>query len=118
LKVYDKRNYLQIILISLTAGFIGVALDLLEDPLAHHNNWWIWESSIKGITFFNVPILNFLGWFFLLFFMSIATLLIERSKFTENRKVLISITSVAITGFVILLVHGTISRVLQAMGIA
>lgn len=118
LRLYEKRNFLQIFLISFIAGFTGLCLDLLEDPLAHHNNWWIWEESLIGIRFFEVPILNFIGWFVLIFFMSMSILLIERSKFSENRKVLISITSIAITGFVILVVHGIISRILQAFGLA
>jgi len=37
-KVYQKRNFLQIFLISLMAGCFAVCLDLLEDPLAHYNN--------------------------------------------------------------------------------
>jgi putative membrane protein len=112
-KVYQKRNTLQIVFISLSAGLFGVCLDLLEDPLAHYNNWWIWETSLQGIKYFNVPILNFIGWFILVFFMSCATLLIDRSKYSENRKVLLSISSVSITGTVIFVVHGLILRLLE-----
>jgi len=118
LNVYQKRNFLQIFLISITAGVIAVCLDLLEDPLAHYNNWWIWKESIGGVKFYEVPLLNFVGWFFLIFFMSLSTLLIERSKFTDNRKLLISITSISITGAVILAVHGLFSRILQMIGLA
>ena len=112
-KIYQKRNTLQIAFISLSAGVFGVCLDLLEDPLAHYNNWWIWETSLQGIKYFNVPILNFIGWFILIFFMSCATLLIDRSKYSENRKVLLSISSVSITGTVIFVVHGLILRLLE-----
>lgn len=117
-KLYQKQNYLQIIFISLTAGLFGVCLDLLEDPIAHYNNWWIWETSLKGIKFFEVPILNFIGWFVLILFMSIATLLIERSRFSENRKVLLSISSLAITGSVIFIVHALIVRLFELVGLA
>ena len=118
LNVYQKRNFLQIFLISITAGVIAVCLDLLEDPLAHYNNWWIWKESIGGVKFYEVPLLNFVGWFFLIFFMSLSTLLIEKSKFTDNRKLLISITSISITGSVLLAVHGLFSRILQMIGLA
>ena len=118
LNVYQKRNFLQIFLISITAGVIAVCLDLLEDPLAHYNNWWIWKESIGGVKFYEVPLLNFVGWFFLIFFMSLSTLLIERSKFTDNRKLLISITSISITGAVMFAVHGLFSRILQMIGLA
>jgi putative membrane protein len=112
-RVYQKRNTLQIVFISFSAGVFGVCLDLLEDPLAHYNNWWIWETSLEGIKYFNVPVLNFIGWFILVFFMSCATLLIDRSKYSENRKVLLSISSLSITGTVIFVVHGLILRLLE-----
>ena len=117
-KIYIKQNYRQIIMISAVAGVFGVCLDLLEDPIAHHNNWWIWQGTVQGIKFFEVPISNFLGWFMLIFFMSIATLLIERSRFSENRKVLLSISSLSITGVVIFLVHGVILRLLEYAGLS
>jgi putative membrane protein len=117
-KLYRRQNYLRIILISLAAGLFGVCLDLLEDPIAHYNNWWIWEESLTGIKFFNVPILNFIGWFVLIFFMSIATLLIERSRFSENRKVILSISSLAITGSVIFIVHALIVKLFEFVGLS
>ena len=117
-KLYQTQNYIQIIFISLTAGLFGVCLDLLEDPIAHHNNWWIWETSLKGIKFFNVPILNFIGWFVLIFFMATATLLIERSRFSENRKVLLSISSLAITGSAIFIVHALIVKLFEFIGLS
>src|SRR4030042_1059494 len=112
-KMYQKQNYMQIIFISLSAGVFGVCLDLLEDPIAHYNNWWIWETSLKGIKFFEVPILNFIGWFVLIFFMCCATLLIVRSRFSENRKVLLSFSSLAITGSLIFIVHGLIVKLFE-----
>jgi uncharacterized membrane protein len=115
-KVYQTQNYLQITYTALAAGVFGVCLDALEDPIAHYNKWWIWEESLTGIKFFNVPILNFIGWFVLIFFMSIATLLIERSQFSENRKVLLSISSLAITGSVIFAVHGLIMKLFEFAG--
>ena len=117
-KVYQKQNYIQIILISLAAGVFGVCLDLLEDPIAHYNNWWIWETSLNGIKFFNVPILNFIGWFVLIFFMSVATLFIERSRFSENRKVLLSIASLSITGSLIFIFHALIVRLFEFVGLS
>ena len=117
-RVYKKKNYYQIMLISIIAGSFAVCLDLLEDPLAHHNNWWVWQDSLVGIKFYGVPLLNFIGWFVLISFMTFATILIERSKFSENRKVLISISSVSITGVIIFITHGLISRLLQIIGLS
>ena len=117
-KIYKKQNFFQIFFISLAAGLFGVCLDLLEDPIAHYNNWWIWETSLKGIKFFEVPILNFIGWFVLVFFMCCATLLIVRSRFSENRKVLLSISSLAVTGSLIFIVHGLIVKLFEFVGLA
>jgi uncharacterized membrane protein len=117
-KIYKKQNYFQIFFISLAAGLFGVCLDLLEDPIAHYNNWWVWETSLKGIKFFEVPILNFIGWFVLVFFMCCATLLIVRSRFSENRKVLLSISSLAVTGSLIFIVHGIIVKLFEFVGMA
>ena len=117
-KIYKKQNYFQIFFISLAAGLFGVCLDLLEDPIAHYNNWWVWETALKGIKFFEVPILNFIGWFVLVFFMCCATLLIVRSRFSENRKVLLSISSLAVTGSLIFIVHGLIVKLFEFVGLA
>ena len=117
-RFYTKRNRLQIVAISLIAGTLGACLDLLEDPIAHHNNWWIWNGSLAEIRYFDVPILNFIGWFLLLFFMTLATLLIERSRFTENRKVLLAITSISITGTIVFIVHQAIVRLVGLFGFA
>jgi bisanhydrobacterioruberin hydratase len=117
-RFYDKKNRLQIFFISLFAGVSGVLLDLLEDPIAQHNHWWVWQGDLGGLKFYDVPLINFLGWFFLLFFMSFATILIERSRFSDNRKVLLAIASLAITGSVIFLVHGSFVRLLEFTGLA
>ena len=117
-KIYQKRNFLQIFLTSLIAGFFAVCLDLIEDPLAHYNNWWIWKETTSGVTFYGVPLLQFMGWFVLIFYMTLATLLIERSKFSLNRKILLSIASISITGTIIFVSHGLIARIFQAIGLA
>ncbi len=116
--LYEKTNRLQIILVSLITGASGVCLDLLEDPIAHHNHWWIWKGSLTGLKYYDVPVLNFIGWFLLLFFITFATISIERSRFSDNRKVLLAIFSLAITGSVIFLVHGGIVRLFEFYGLA
>jgi uncharacterized membrane protein len=117
-RFYEKINYLQIVLISLIAGLFGVLLDFLEDPIAQHNHWWIWKESLPGLRYYGVPLSNFLGWFLLLFFMTFATIMIERSKISENRKVLLSISSLAITGCVVFLVHFGAIRLFEIIGLS
>ncbi|MEF8848634.1 MAG: carotenoid biosynthesis protein [Candidatus Thermoplasmatota archaeon] len=117
-KFYKRFDKIRIFLIAFFAGFFAVCLDLLEDPLAHHNKWWIWNDSLSGVHFYQVPIINFVGWFLLLFYLSISIMLIERSGYSENRKLLLSISSLSISGLAILVTHGLIFRFLQIMGIS
>jgi uncharacterized membrane protein len=103
--IYSKMNHLRILLVALSTGLTGVCLDLLEDPVAHHNNWWVWVNKSSSITLHGVPLSNFIDWFLILFFMSLTTLLIDHSRLSENRKVLLSIISVSYTGAVIFVFH-------------
>jgi len=117
-RFYSKENKIQIFLISFVAGFFSLCIDLIQDPLAHHNNWWVWEETLAEANFYGVPILNFIGWFILIFYMTFTTILIERSSFSENRKLLLSISSIAITGILIFITHGLIARFLLLIGLA
>lgn len=115
-RVYQRQDIVQLLGISTVAGLIGICLDLLEDPLAHHNNWWIWTESTGGLTFFNVPFSNYLDWFFILFSMSLATLIIDRSGLDENRKLLISFTSLPLVFIAILAAHFVFSGLFEVIG--
>jgi len=91
-RFFKEKNFKQIFFISVFAGLFGLFLDLLEDPLAYHNSWWIWPQTADKLYLFNVPLTNFFGWFGILAGMTMLTLLIDRSHYSENRKVLINIT--------------------------
>jgi len=97
--------YLRFILVSLIAGIFGVCLDLLEDPIAQSNHWWVWSAHPTTTSLFNVPLSNFVDWFLILFFMTLATQFIEQSSVTENRKLFLAIFSVSYVGALIFLVH-------------
>ena len=91
--LYPKKNIIQLFLISIVSGFFGICLDILEDPLASNNGWWVWNESSVGLSYAGVPFSNFMDWFIIIFFMSLLTLLIGRSGYSENRKLLISFFS-------------------------
>jgi putative membrane protein len=97
------HGLLQIVGIAVTAGCVGVCLDMLEDPLAHQNRWWVWDQTLAGAAFFDVPLSNFRGWFVLLFLSALLFLLIERSGFSENRKLVLGISSTSVVGGTILI---------------
>ena len=105
-EVFKKQNKIQLVLISLIASVFAILLDLLQDPLAHHNHWWVWTKEVSlGVTFYDVPLWNFRGWFILIFFMTLTTLLIDKSGLSENRKLIISLSSTALIGGIILLIR-------------
>ena len=92
-RIYQKQNFKQLFYISICAGLFGVCLDFLEDPLAHHNSWWVWNQSVQRITIFEVPLTNYIGWFVIIGGMTFLTLLIDRSHFSENRKLVINLSA-------------------------
>ena len=107
-KIYLKNNVLQIIFIAFGASIFGVCLDILEDPVAHHNGWWVWTENSQGAILFDVPYSNFVDWFLIIFFMSLATLIIDRSPYSETRKLILSFTSLPLVFGAILITHSLI----------
>jgi uncharacterized membrane protein len=118
---YSLKRYfidnpvLRIVLISGVAGLFGILIDLLEDPIAHHNNWWVWTQS-SALSFSGVPLSNFIDWFIILFFMSFGMQLIDRSRYSENIKLVISIISVSYIGAAIFFIHTAIITIFPALG--
>ena len=51
---------------ALLAAVMLVSFDMLLDPISVVNEWWRWTSP--GLYFRGVPVNNYIGWFFLLFF--------------------------------------------------
>ena len=101
-KIYKKQTFLQILSISLLASIFGICFDLLQDPLAHHNRWWVWTGQTNSsFTYFSVPLWNFRGWFILIFIMALTTILIDVSGYSEKRKLMLSLTSTAVVGAVV-----------------
>ncbi len=85
-KQYEKKlSGIKTFLVPFTAAFIMVMWDVVLDPTASTlNGNWIWED---GGTFFNIPISNFCGWFFVVYlFMQIFALYISKAD-TKERSV-------------------------------
>ncbi|MHA1150301.1 MAG: carotenoid biosynthesis protein [Promethearchaeota archaeon] len=61
----DKHFTFLTILRAALAGIIAVNLDMFIDPVAVENGWWIW--TVPSLYIQGVPIANYLGWFFLIF---------------------------------------------------
>ncbi len=113
---YEKKNFVQIGLISLAAAVVGVCLDVLEDPLAHHLGWWVWSAEASGVLLFGVPLLNYVDWVIILGVMSFVSLWIEYSGFSEKRKVLLSFFSLPIVFGAIIGLHFGFEGLLGLVG--
>lgn len=59
-------------------GVIAVILDLFIDPIAVATGYWTW--FVKGTVYYGIPLLNFVGWFVLMFLSPLAWLTIIRQQ--------------------------------------
>lgn len=55
--LHDKKYFY--LVNGLAAGLTGVVIDLYFDPVAVTLDWWQWKN---GSAYFNVPIINYIGW--------------------------------------------------------
>jgi uncharacterized membrane protein len=62
--------------VPMATGIIAVGLDLFIDPLAVVAGYWVW--LVPGEVYFGIPLLNFVGWFVLMFLAPLAWILIAR----------------------------------------
>jgi uncharacterized membrane protein len=62
---------------TLTA-IIAVLLDLFIDPVAVKTGYWVW--FVKGTVYYDIPLLNFVGWFVLMFLASLGWIIIIRQQ--------------------------------------
>ena len=61
----------------LTAA-IAVVLDLFADPVAVHAGYWVW--LVPATVYYGIPLLNYVGWFVLMFLAPLAWILIARNR--------------------------------------
>lgn len=64
--------------VPLLSGVIAVGLDLFIDPIAVRIGYWVWLAP--GEVYYDIPLLNFVGWFVLMSLASLAWILIARRR--------------------------------------
>jgi len=64
--------------VSLLTGLTAVVLDLFIDPVAVAAGYWVW--FVEGTVYYGIPLLNFVGWFVLMFLAPLAWVLIARHR--------------------------------------
>jgi hypothetical protein len=62
----------------LLTGVIAVVLDLFIDPIAVAAGYWVW--FVQGTVYYGIPLLNYVGWFTLMFLAPLAWILIARQR--------------------------------------
>lgn len=63
--------------VPLLSAILAVVLDLFIDPVAVETGYWEW--FVRGEIYYTIPMLNFIGWFVLMFFAPMAWILVIRN---------------------------------------
>ncbi len=64
--------------VPLLTGVIAVVLDLFIDPVAVAAGYWVW--FVQGTVYYGIPLLNYVGWFVLMFLAPLAWICIARHR--------------------------------------
>lgn len=64
--------------VPLVTAVIAVILDLFIDPVAVHAGYWVW--FVKGTVFYEIPLLNYVGWFVLMALAPLGWILVARRR--------------------------------------
>ena len=62
----------------LLTSVIAVVLDLFIDPIAVAAGYWVW--FVEGTVYYGIPLLNYVGWWVLMFLAPLAWVLIARQR--------------------------------------
>lgn len=64
--------------VALLTGLIAVVLDLFIDPVAVRAGYWVW--FVQGTVYYEIPLLNYVGWFVLMTLAPLSWILINRRR--------------------------------------
>ena len=64
--------------VPLATALIAVTADLFIDPVAVAIGYWVW--NVRGEVYYGIPLLNFVGWFVLMFLAPLAWILIAKRR--------------------------------------
>ena len=99
----------------LTAAF-AVVFDLFIDPVAVAVGYWVWFK--RGSVYYGIPLLNYVGWFVLMFFAPLAWILIVRKRqWTSYRKIGIAFGSLVPLFIASVVTSLTLNGVIAASGL-
>ena len=64
--------------VPLLTALIAVVMDLFIDPVAIEAGYWVW--LVQGTVYYGIPLLNYVGWFVLMFLSPLAWICISRHR--------------------------------------
>ena len=80
--------------VPLFTAVIAVVLDLFIDPVAVAAGYWVW--FVKGTIYFEIPLLNYVGWFVLMLLAPLAWIQVVRHRhWSLWRKGIVSLGALA-----------------------
>jgi putative membrane protein len=102
--------------VPLVTAVIAVVFDLFIDPVAVKARYWVWLKP--GSVYYNIPLLNFVGWFVLMFLAPLAWILLARKRqWTFRRKVLFAFIALIPLFFASVLSSITLNRAVALLGL-
>jgi uncharacterized membrane protein len=102
--------------VPLSTGVIAVLVDLFIDPMAVAIGYWVW--SVEGSVYYGIPLLNFVGWFVLMFLAPLAWIVIaQRRHWGYAKKAVASVAALVplVAGSVLLSL--TLNGIIAALGL-
>ena len=102
--------------VPLSTGVIAVLVDLFIDPMAVAIGYWVW--SVEGSVYYGIPLLNFVGWFVLMFLAPLAWIVIaQRRHWGYAKKAVASVAALVplVAGSVLLSL--TLNGIIAAFGL-
>jgi len=102
--------------VPLLTTFIAVVLDLFIDPIAAAAGYWVW--LVEGSAYYGIPLVNFVGWFVLMFLPPLAWIFIARQQeWTVWKKLAAAFGVLLPLAAASVLLFRTILRLLEAFGL-
>jgi len=87
--VTQRRLWWQVPLLT---ALIAVVFDLFIDPVAVAAGYWVW--FVKGTVYFEIPLLNYVGWFVLMFLAPLAWIpVVRQRRWGYRRKAAVSLAA-------------------------
>jgi putative membrane protein len=102
--------------VPLATGVIAVSVDLLIDPVAVAIGYWVWH--VPGNVYYGIPLLNFVGWFVLMFLAPLAWIVIaQRRHWGYARKAAASVAALVPLFVSAVLLSVTLNGIVAALGL-